>query len=67
MAYLFTHHVPVSLLDTGIAEGVDEGHVDLELLQLGLDGGRRPHRTHHVGVGKDLGQLVASPPHILHL
>lgn len=57
----------MALLNARVAEGRDDGHADLELLQLGLNGGRGPHGSLVVGVGEHLGQLVGCSPQVLNL
>ena len=66
-SHLFAHNFPVAVLYPRVAKGVDEGHVDLELLQLTLDGSGGPHRSLVVGVGEQLGQLVGRAPQVLYL
>lgn len=57
----------MALLDAGVTQCVDERHVDLELLQLRLDGGRGAHGSFVVRVSEHFGQLVRHAPQILHL
>ncbi len=65
--HLLAHGLPVPVLDAGVAQGADEWHVDLELLQLRLDGRRGAHGALVVRVHKLFGQLVRRFPQSLHL
>ena len=67
VTYLFTHHMPVSVLDTGITQRVDQWHVDLKLLQFGLDGCCSTQGPLHVGMSEGLGQAVGKFPQLLNL
>ena len=66
-SHLFTHHRPVPILDTRVTQGIDQWHVDLELLKLAFDGGCCPHGPPVIWVGKQFGELVGCPPQLLYL
>ena len=67
LSHLFAHHVPVSFFDPGIAEGADQRHVDLKLLQFALDRGRGSEWALKLRTPKNLGQLVGCAPEVLDL
>ena len=55
LKYLFTHEVPVPVLESRVTKGADDGHANLKLLQLGFNSSTGPHRPLIVRVGKQLG------------
>ena len=60
-----TYLIPVSIPDTWVTNGVQDGQVDLELVNLALDAvGNSPWAGLFV---EHLGQLVHRPPHLTDL
>lgn len=58
-------HLPVAVLDARVADGVQDGHVQLELVHLPFEGlGHTPRPRQR---RQRLGQLVQRPPHHVQL
>lgn len=62
---LLPYHLPMSVPDAGVTDGVKDGQVLLELVHLVLDS--VGHTAGPCLVTELLGQLVHGPPHVSHL
>ena len=65
--YGFAHDVPVSFLETAIANSTDYRHVNFELLQSTFNGKSCSQRPPEFWMSKDLRQSVNRFPQILNL